>query len=255
MAAMKLRPAAVLLPILLASAPADAATSSVVDLTVGGGTTRFLYVRPDGPATANVISISGGDGFLGIADDGTMNTVTSRCGPLTRNRTTVADAGIALALMDQPPNTEQVVAVEAWMRERNAVPAWVSGGSASTGAAAFHAANVPAAIPMGVLFFAPARLNAAEMTPITRPALVISHERDGGAFPTVVFNGLVNAVAKERIIVRGGTDTPPCGHHLFWDADAEFVAGVTGFIARNNAATGGAQPKYQALWYASPAES
>ena len=85
---------------------AEAARSTVVDLMVDGGRVRFLYVAPDPPVatTASILSISGSDGFLGIADDGTMDTVTALCGPLTRNREAVAARGIALALMNQPPS-------------------------------------------------------------------------------------------------------------------------------------------------------
>lgn len=239
----------------MAGGLASAATSTVVDLDVAGGRVRFLHVAPTTAASANVISISGGDGYLGIADDGSMDTVTSRCGPMTRNRIAIAERGVALALMDQPPSTEQVVAVAGWLRARAPFPVWISGGSAATAAVAYHAANVPSSIPAGALIFAPGRLTAAQMSAITRPALVVSHANDGDAFPTLVFNGLVNSVAKERVIVRGGTDTPPCGFHLFWGADAEFIEGVTAFIARNNAVAAGGESKHQALWYAAPAES
>jgi hypothetical protein len=244
-----------LLVLACAMPPAAQAVSTVVDLAADGGLFRFLYVAPDSPSavTASILSISGGDGFLDIANDGTMDSVTARCGPLTRNREAVAARGIALALMNSPPSPGQVVAVDAWLRQRHAVPTWLSGGSAATAAVAFHAANAPASMAGGVLFFAPGQLPAATLAAITRPTLVISHAGDGASFSTQVFAGLTNVQQKERIVVTGGVDTPPCGIHLFWGADTAFLDGVAGFIARNNAPA--AERKHQALWYAAPGGS
>ncbi len=231
-------------------APA-AVTTTVVDLTVNGGRTRFLYVKPDAP-TASIIGVSGGDGVLNIADDGSMDSLTARCGPVVRNREAFGSAGIALALMDSVPGLDQVVAVDAYMRARHPVPSWIAGGSSATAAVAFLTASAPATMATGAIFYSPGRLTAAEMSPITRPAAVITNPSDVLSSGTALFNGLTGTPVKERISLPGGTDTPPCGVHLFNGQDAEFIAAVTGFIARNNSATGGAEPKYQALWWADP---
>lgn len=238
---------------------AGAVTSTVVDIPVSGGTQRFLYVRPDAPI-AVVVAISGGDGTLGIQNDGTMNTVTALCGPISRNRQQLADAGFAIALVDA--NSSGVVyqfldilAVVRYMQARHDVPVWVTGGSASTATVAGLAAGLPADIRAGAVFYSPARLPTASLSSITRPAMVISHALDSLAAGTFTFNALTSAVVKDRASLTGGNDAAPCGYHLFNGLDAEFMATFSDFIRRYNASTSAAAPNFQALWYASPAES
>ena len=58
-------------------------TTTVVDVpTRPGVTQRFLYVCPDAPV-ATIVSLAGGDGVLGILDDGTMTT-TAACNPVAQ---------------------------------------------------------------------------------------------------------------------------------------------------------------------------
>ncbi len=250
---MYLRLAALCATIGFCAAASAAVTTTVVDLTVNGGRARFLYVKPDAP-TASIIAVSGGDGVLNIADDGSMNSLTARCGPIVRNREAFASAGIALALMDSVPSLDQVIAVDAYMRARHPVPSWIAGGSSATAAVAYLTASAPPTMATGALFYSPGRLTAAEMSAVRRPSLVLAHANDGDAFPSPLFNGLTAAPVKERISLSGGTDTAPCGFHLFNGLDAQFVSAVTGFISRHNAATGAgaAEAKYQALWWADP---
>ena len=248
--------------VLVAFASLDGAavvTSTVVDIPVSGGTQRFLYVRPEAPV-AIVVVISGGDGTLGIQNDGTMNTVTALCGPVTRNRTQMADAGLALALVDA--NSRGIVyqfsdllAVVRDMVARHNVPVWITGGSAATATVAGFTASLPADIRAGVAFYAPARLPAASLASITRPAVVISHALDPDAAGSFTFNALTSAVVKDRATLTGGSNAAPCGYHLFNGLDAEFTATFIDFIRRYNASTSAAAPNYQALWYAAPAES
>jgi len=50
--------------LMLAARPASAlTTTTVVDLRVGTGTVRFLYVRPEAPL-ATIVNLAGGAGFL-----------------------------------------------------------------------------------------------------------------------------------------------------------------------------------------------
>ena len=237
---------------------AAATTTTVVDLPVGGTTLRFLYVKPDAPV-ANLVSLSGNDGILGIQPDGRMTTRTATCSPVARNREALANAGIAVALLDAspqgvPPGLAESEAAIAYLRARADVPAWIAGGSSSTATVADVAARLPASIPAGALFFSPMRLPAALMESVRRPAFVLSHSGDELAFGSALFNGLVNAVPKERLVLTGGTDSD-CGFHLFQGLDAEYVAATTSFMTRNNAATASSETKFSALWYAFPAES
>jgi hypothetical protein len=250
---------AALLAAFAAMDAASAVTSSVEDIPVAGGTQRFLYVRPEAPI-AIVVVISGGDGTLGIQADGSMGTVTAMCGPVTRNRLQLAEAGFALALVDANSNGVvyqfgDILAVVRFMEARHNVPVWVTGGSASTATVAGLASNLPADIRAGVVFYSPARLPATVLAAITRPAVVISHALDALAAGSFTFNALTSVVVKDRAVLTGGSDAPPCGYHLYNGIDAEFTSRFTEFIRRYNASTSAASPNYQALWYASPAES
>src|SRR5438067_5418338 len=92
---------ALMLLLLLASISAfGATTTTVVDIPTRGVTVRILYVRPDNPV-ANLVVLSGGDGVLGVLDDGSMTTFVASCGPVVRNRQAFVDHGFALALVDE----------------------------------------------------------------------------------------------------------------------------------------------------------
>ncbi|MEO7742468.1 MAG: hypothetical protein ABIR98_06005 [Usitatibacter sp.] len=236
-----------------------AVTTTVVDVPTATGPQRFLYVRPDAPI-ANLVSLSGGDGILGIQNDGTMTTYTAACGPVARTRQAFADRGIAVALVDATavggtPGLQEVQEVVAYMRGRHNVPTWIIGGSSSTLTVANVAAELPASIPAGAIFFSPDRVTAASSVGrISRPTLIVSHPADTSAFASTLFNLLPATTIKERVSLNGGSDAG-CGYHLFNGLDAEFVATTVSFIERYNAATTAAEANFQALWYAAPAES
>ena len=100
--AATLRAAATVLLMLASAAACAATTTTVVDVVTRPGVTqRFLYVRPDAPK-ATIVSITGGSGIL--LDPGRRfddHRLESRCGPIERNRQAFADAGFAVALLDQ----------------------------------------------------------------------------------------------------------------------------------------------------------
>lgn len=247
--------AAFLAAILVVGSAGAAVTSTVVDLPVGDHTQRFLYVEPDAPV-AHIIVLSGGDGRLDIQDDGTMATTTASCGPITRNRQAWAGAGFALSFLDLTsegvvPYVEEVRAVMEYVRARHDIPVWVSGGSSSTFNAAGVVADLPPNEPVGLMLGAPQRLTDAVARQIRRPALVLSHSADPFAFGSVTFNALVNAPVKQRITFSGGNNFG-CGYHLFSGLDAEVLQRSSEALLAMNPAT---WPSYQALWYASPAES
>jgi hypothetical protein len=221
-------------------------TTTVVDLVTRPGVTqRFLYVRPDAPK-ALILVISGGSGRLGIQADGSMTTVESVCGPIVRNRQAFADAGFALALLDQNSRggvgvPAEVAEVVRYVRARDPVPLWVQGGSSSTEAVALNAASLPASEPIGAIFFSPALLPAAVAAAVARPTLVLYHPSDPGQRATALFSALTAAPIKELRALTGGTNTG-CTYHLFEGLDAQLVATVADFIDRHNAALGPATP-------------
>jgi hypothetical protein len=236
-----LRAAAVAAFACTAAASHAATTTNVVDIPAAdGGTQRFLYVRPDAPI-AYIVNFPGGDGNLGIQNDGTMDTRVGRCNPIGRNRAALADRRIGVALIDKTTqgsiyNYENLLAVVRYVRERDDVPVWIAGGSASTSATIFAATQLPLEIPAGVIFNSPEGPDDS-VSSIRRPAAVIWHPADPFQQGIAMHNALTAAPVRERIEITGGDDTG-CGHHLFNGADADYVNAAAGAIERNNAATG-----------------
>jgi hypothetical protein len=219
-----------------------ATTTSVVDIpAVDGGTQRFLQVRPDAPI-AYVVVLPGGNGNLGIQNNGSVSTRTGTCNPFGRNADAFAGRRIGLPLIDMTSNGsiynhENVFAVVRKVRERDNVPIWLAGGSASTDAIGFAARMVPTEIPAGVIFYSPGPPDS-NVALIRRPAVVIAHPLDPFQSAFAMSQALTAAPVHENLAVTGGNDAG-CGYHLFNGADAEFVNVTSGAIERNNAATAG----------------
>ena len=246
----------------LAPRTAEAATTTtVVDVPTRGVTQRFLYVRPDAPI-ANIVYIPGGSGNLGILDDGTMTTVEATCGPVSRNRDAFAALGFGVALVDATSdfmvyNSADIREVVRWLRNRDNIPTWIVGGSASTKAVVYFAADLPMTEPLGLVAFSPDYVDPARAALVKRPALVLSHQLDVGVHPTQVYDALTAAPAKENIVLSGGNNGTCGGYHLYQGIDATFVSTVAGFINQYNG-TLVSQPavaNYQGLWWNSPANS
>jgi len=84
---------------MIATSAMGAVTTTVVDVPTRGVTQRFLYVHPNAPA-ANIVSLAGGGGVMGIQNDGTITTMNGLCNPVNRTRQAFADHNFAVALVD-----------------------------------------------------------------------------------------------------------------------------------------------------------
>jgi hypothetical protein len=227
---------ALLISAMIATAAMGAVTTTVVDVpTRPGVTQRFLYVRPDAPL-ATIVSLAGGDGVLGIMNDGTMTTDTAACNPVARNRLAFAARGYALALVDQTSDFQvygyvDVREVVRYVRNRDNIPTWIIGGSSSTAAVLSFGIELPLDEPMGVIFFSPDKINVSRGALLMRPALVVFHVADPSAFPGQVYGALTSAPAKQLVGLFGGTNGGTCGYyHLFFGIDDQFVGTVAGFM-------------------------
>lgn len=244
----------------LASPAFAATTTSVVDVPFGadGDSQRFLFVAPDAPK-AIVVSVPGGDGIMGIQDDGSMITTVGGCNPLGRVRLGLADRGYAVVLIDATRagtvrNATGILEAIRWARARHAVPVWVVGGSAATAAVTSLGVSLPVEIPGGVIFNAPDR-PGSQAAQIRRHAQVVYHTLDTFAFGSATFNALTNAVVRERAALSGGTNAG-CGYHLFNGIDATYLDTIAAFMDKYTAATlATATPNVQGLWWKSPASS
>lgn len=237
-----------------------ATTTTVVDVPFGtnGDSQRFLFVAPDAPK-AIVVSIPGGDGIMGIQDDGSMITTVGGCNPLGRVRLGLADRGYAVVLIDATRagtvrNATGILEAIRWARARHAVPVWVVGGSAATAAVTSMGVTLPAEIPGGVIFNAPDR-PGTQVAQIRRHTQVVYHTLDSFAFGSAMFNALTGAVVRERAALSGGTNAG-CGYHLFNGIDASYLDAITAFMDKYTAETlATATPNVQGLWWKSPANS
>jgi len=238
-----------------------ATTTTVVDVPTRGVTVRTLYVRPDNPK-ATLLYLAGGSGYMGITDTGALTRMEGICGPVPRTRDLLAARGIAVVLIDQASDHliqafEDIRSVEQYVRARDNVPVWIVGGSASTMSAINFAVDVPLAEPLGLMVFSPDVADPGRVGLVKRPSFVIYDTADTGALPGPLFLALTSAPVKERLGIPGSGIPGACGDHLFGGREAEFVAGVAGFIDRYNdtlAVVPGAA-NYGGIWWNAPANS
>ena len=230
-------------------------TTSVVDVPNGMVTQRFLYLHPDAPV-ANVIVLPGGDGTLGIQNDGTMTSTPGQCSPAVRNRQAFADHGYAVALVGEDStgvvwDFGNIQAVVNYVHARDNVPTWIIGISSSTAPAADVTVGLPSQSPVGLVLLSPDTISAALGAQVTRTTLVLFNTLDTGAFPGQVFGALTSAPVKELVGLTGGNNGG-CGgngYHLFFGLDAEFVAAITGFVDKYNGSLGGMPSTTPAVEY------
>jgi hypothetical protein len=222
----------VALCLLVVSAQGNAAiTATLIDLPLPGSP-RILDVRPDN-AIATLVTIPGGLGVYDIVSNAVPTSQGGRCGMVPRNAYAFAANRIAVVLVDRL-NYDHAPILE-WLWNRDRLPVWPSGASASTQAAIDAAAAIEPQVPSGVVLASPVGgpSHAAE---VTGPALVIYHVGDAlsNADASGVYNGFANASVRQIVAFSGGSDADCNGPHLLWGLDAEFVATVTTFVTNNN---------------------
>lgn len=222
-----------------ASSALAATTSRVIDLAASPGVTqRILYVHPE-VSIATIVALPGGDGILGIANDG---SVAVPCFPLYRTRQQLADMGIAVALVDAASDQSvygpaNVTAVIDWVRAQADVPVWVVGGSASTNPAADIINALPADAPIGAVFFSADKPVKRIINAVSRPTLVVFDSADIAQAASLFYAALTAAPIKQLVALSGG-DNADCGFHLFQGLDDDFAHAVGSFIQEHNADTG-----------------
>jgi hypothetical protein len=207
-----------------------ATTITMIDLPIPGSP-RILDVRPDN-AIATLITIPGGAGVYDIVGNALPASVGGMCNPVARNALAFAANGIAVVLVDRlnyahPPIVE-------WLWNRDRLPVWVNGTSASTSSAVDTVAAVQATVPSG-LFVASAVGASGHSHEIVRPALLIYHSNDSpsNSHAPQLYEALANATPRKLVAFSGGGEGF-CGVHLLQGLDPEFVAEVTAFITANN---------------------
>ena len=216
--------AAALAVLLLEAAPCSALaqTVSVVDLpTRPGVTERILFLTPDAPRAAAVL-FSGGDGYVGIAPDG---SVANGGNFLVRTRALFTQAGIRRV--------------------------WLIGTSRGTQSAAFVGTALPSAAaggPDGIVLTSTILIGSDSndrpvpemlLSRIAVPVLVVQHRKD--ACPLCPYAKVPDLMARLTgsprtfaIGVTGGISSgPPCeafAHHGFNGIETSVVANIAHWI-------------------------
>jgi Repeat of unknown function (DUF5648) len=230
----------VLTALVLACAQAHAAvTITMIDLPLPGSP-RILDIRPDN-ATGTVVSVPGGTGYYGITGDAIPGGLAGTCGPIARTHTYYTARGYAVVLVDRAEF--DVAAILAWLWNRDHLPIWLVGVSASTDKVAMLGATVTPAIPMGILFLAPYSESFPAVSTIVRPAQVVFHGEDtisNGVAPQL-FAKLTSSVAREIVGLTGGIPGGECnGYHLMLGLESELSAATLAFIDKYNGTLQGA---------------
>ena len=231
--------------VVAASHAGAAVVTTVIDVPTSAGPQRILEARGD-VVRAYIVSLAGGSGFYDIRLDGTMHTLAGACSPPVRNMFDFAAAGIAVVVVNA--TTYRVDEILAYLSTRHDVPAWITGGSSSTGVVASWAANLPLTVPLGVLEYSPDHVSPAIAASIRRPTLVIYHVDDDVSFGQELYDNLTAAPARQLVALSGGISIE-CGHHLFAGLDTQYVAATAGFIDAHNASLGGAAAGPAAVEY------
>jgi hypothetical protein len=222
----------------LACTATAAVTSSVVELPSRGGTQRILYVRPDAPV-ANIVSIAGGSGAIGLQNDGTLTTREGTCGPLSRNRSAYAASGVAVALLDQasdgsvadPIDVQNVVR---FLQAAADVPTWIVGISAGIQGVVANAQRLPEDIHVGFFALNPDAVDPTVAGAITRPFMVVIHQDDANG-GVALFSSLTRAVVRDIAVLDGGSTTVcnGLGHHVFGGQDEQLLATIRGMMDKH----------------------
>ena len=227
-----------LLLAILANTANAASTNTVVDVPTRGTTVRILHLQP-AAATINLIVLVGGEGVLGIRDDGSFSGNLGTCNPATRNGQAFADHGYAVALVDAARDLElrnyaDLVEIVRYMQSRNAVPTWVLGGSTATEISVDFLSRVPLGNGLGAVFYSPEEFIAGQAALITRPSLTVYHPLDPRNRAASLVAALTAAPVNQLVSIAGGNNSGCSGYHTLNGVNAAFLSTVFGFIDTYN---------------------
>lgn len=168
---------------------------SVVAITVDGASRNVLFVMPSVPPKAAVVMFPGGDGVIGVGNDGSIlrpGNFLIRTQPewLAQGFMFVA-VDAASARVGQrgdrvgPENLHAIAAIVAAVRQRTAAPIWLLGTSAGAPAAVAGAAALPKGSIAGVVISSPVSVPGGhdtvfdvDLARIAVPVLIQIHRDD-----------------------------------------------------------------------------
>jgi pimeloyl-ACP methyl ester carboxylesterase len=248
--------------VLLAALSATAQSQEVVDLPTRPGVTERLLVLPNAQPRAVLLLLTGGDGRVGIGNDG---AVERRGNFLVRSRERFASQGFAVLVLDTPSDRSDmngsfrdsaehfadVGAAVRWAHEKFGKPVWLVGTSRGTQSAAAAALALEgAAAPDGVVLTstimgrAPraavtARpVNEMPLGTLAMPVLVVHHAQDlcpvcdPSRLPALM--AMLPPANSQLLTFTGGrSEGLPCearSYHGYNGIEDAVVAGIAGWI-------------------------
>ncbi|WP_248794498.1 alpha/beta hydrolase [Pseudomonas sp. MWU13-2105] len=238
--------------------PALAAMTTTTNTlaTRPGVTERFILITPEHPL-ASLILFSGGDGQLGISDNGDIRTGKNNF--LVRTRDQWAAQGFQVAVVDMPSDglardsyryAQDIRYVAEFLKKKSNIPLWLVGTSRGTTSAAsvsvkfasdglFNGVVLTSSILEGE-----GSVTALDLSRIKVPVLVVHHRDDGcRVTPYELTQGLLghlsSAPAKELITIEGGDDSgKPCeamAHHGYNGVESVVVQKVSDWVKVHSA--------------------
>lgn len=257
---MRTRTAFLFLVFFLFSTPV--AAQFVEALTLRPGVKQnILILEPDGPPKASVVLFAGGDGEIGIDENGTIDSVGNF---LVRSRDLFRKHGLRVAVYDMPDetrdrddyrlskdHTQDVTQLIRRLRRSAPAPVWLVGTSRGSISVAHLAATLAGADkPDGVVFTASVteRSNSgrphvydADIGRINGPALIVHHKHDAchvtpWSDQDRFLDKLERAQPKRLIGLEGGSagaSDDACraySHHGFLDIEEKAVKTIADWI-------------------------
>jgi pimeloyl-ACP methyl ester carboxylesterase len=249
------------------AAPSPAAGGETVKLeTRPGVSVEFRYTGRD-DATAAVILSEGGGGKVNLRSAASDN------GILSRHRDRFATHGLAVALMNAPPDQKKfkggmspkfrrtkkhlrdVDAVVAWMKQKTGLPVWLVGVSNGTVTASYYAIHGNHDLAGVALLSSITEAGSSKvhksivdfgLDKLRVPVLVLAHEKDGCKHtPASGAARIVKALtaspnAESKVFsggrTKGGEPCRPRSYHTFYGIEDEVVAAIADFIEANTGA-------------------
>jgi pimeloyl-ACP methyl ester carboxylesterase len=258
-----LRTAVFALLLLAARSSADSAPV-VKDIAYAGGSERALLLMPAQPAKAAVVLFPGGDGVIGLGEDG---TISANGNFLVRSRKHWVERGYAVVLPDVPDGESDlkgerlgagyaaaVAALVDYAKQQTHARVWLIGTSQGTNAVANAASRMTHGEIAGIVLTSTLTeegnrpdlretVFGANLAAIDVPTLIVSHTDDAcnlsppsdGARLKAALTG---APAVDIITLSGGKPpiSGPCeakAPHGFYGVEIEAITDIDAWIAKH----------------------
>jgi len=242
---------------------APALCAEVVDIPTPKGKPQRILFYPAPAAEATVVLFPGGDGIVGIRDDGSADrpghtfTRSMNLWEKQRINAVLFDAPDGLGrhgeLRDDADHVDRITAVISWLRSRSNLPVWLVGHSNGTisvasylNAAPGNEKNVAGLAVLGT------EHSVAFKRPVKLPILAVHHNQDGcnvtpiSASVRVIDAAKATSPRAELVRMDGGRqESAPCrarSYHGFLGIEDELVSRIGAFV-RKGSAPAAAAPK------------